>query len=76
VKVFQKDLDLTFYQFEPELRRHIRTTNHLERLFREFCTKSDEIGAFPHETICRTIFFLVMERNHVKHDRKFVAKNL
>jgi len=29
--------------------RHVRTTNHLERLFREFRTKSDEIGAFPHE---------------------------
>jgi putative transposase len=49
VRTFLKDIELTFtfYQFEPNLHHHIRTTNHLERLFREFCTKSDEIGAFP-----------------------------
>jgi transposase-like protein len=77
VQVFQRDLDLTltFYQFAPDLHRHIRTTNHLERLFREFRTKSDEIGAFPHETSCLTVFFLVIERDHAKHDRKPVAKN-
>ncbi|NKB18608.1 MAG: IS256 family transposase, partial [Pseudanabaena sp. CRU_2_10] len=41
------ELTFTFYQFDSSLHRHIRTTNHLERLFREFRTKSDEIGAFP-----------------------------
>jgi putative transposase len=77
IQVFQKDIELTFtfYQFETQLQRHIRTTNHLERLFREFRTKSDEIGAFPHETSCLTVFFLVMERDHAKHDRKAMAKN-
>nr|WP_073075333.1 transposase [Phormidesmis priestleyi] len=77
VQVFQRDFDLTltFYQFDRTLHRHIRTTNHLERLFREFRTKSDEIGAFPHETSCLTVFFLVIERDHAKHDRKSVAKN-
>jgi transposase-like protein len=77
VEVFQRDIELTFtfYQFDQSLHRHIRTTNHLERLFREFRTKSDEIGAFPHETSCLTVFFLVMERDHAKHDRKSVAKN-
>jgi putative transposase len=77
VQVFQRDLDLTFtfYHFDPSLHRHIRTTNHLERLFREFRTKSDEIGAFPYETSCLTVFFLVIERDHAKHDRKSVAKN-
>lgn len=77
VQVFQRDLELTFtfYQFDRSLRHHIRTTNHLERLFREFRTKSDEIGAFPHETSCLTVFFLVIERDHAKHDRKSVAKN-
>jgi putative transposase len=77
VQVFQRDLDLTltFYQFDADLHRHIRTTNHLERLFREFRTKSDEIGAFPHETSCLTVFFLVIERDHAKHARKSVAKN-
>lgn len=77
VQVFQRDfeLTLTFYQFDCLLHRHIRTTNHLERLFREFRTKSDEIGAFPYETSCLTVFFLVIERDHAKHDRKSVAKN-
>lgn len=77
VQIFQRDLDLTltFYQFAPDLHDHIRTTNRLERLFREFRTKSDEIGAFPNETSCLTVFFLVMERDHAKHDRKTLAKN-
>ena len=49
VRTFIKDVQLTFsfYRFDSDLFHHIRTTNHLERLFREFCTKSDEIGAFP-----------------------------
>lgn len=77
IQAFQKDIELTltFYQFDEKLHRHIRTTNRLERLFREFRTKSDEIGAFPHETSCLTVFFLVIERDHAKHDRKTVAKN-
>jgi putative transposase len=72
VRTFLKDseLTLTFYQFVPELHHHIRTTNHLERLFREFRTKSDEIGAFPNETSCLTVFCLVVERDHAKHDRR------
>jgi putative transposase len=64
------ELTLSFYQFESNLHHHIRTTNHLERLFREFRTKSDEIGAFPNETSCLTIFYLVVERDHAKHDRR------
>jgi Transposase, Mutator family len=50
----------TFYQLDENLHRHVRTTNHLERLFREFRTKSDEIGAFPHETSCLTVFFSLL----------------
>jgi putative transposase len=71
VRTFLKDIELTFtfYKFNPELHHHIRTTNHLERLFREFRTKSDEIGAFPNETSCLTVFCLVVERDHAKHDR-------
>jgi putative transposase len=77
VRTFLKDseLTLTFYQFPPELRTHIRTTNHLERLFREFRAKSDEIGAFPNETSCLTVFCMVVERDHAKHDRKSSANN-
>lgn len=66
----------TFYDFGKELHRHIRTTNHLERFFREFRTKSDEIGAFPNEDSCLTLFFWVMLRDHAKHDRLSMANNL
>jgi putative transposase len=72
VRTFLQDseLTLTYYQFDSDLHQHIRTTNHLERLFREFRTKSDEIGAFPNETSCLTVFCLVVERDHAKHDRR------
>ena len=57
VRTFMNDriLTLTFCQFGQCLHKHIRTTNHLERLFREFRTKSDEIGVFPNETSCLTV---------------------
>jgi len=76
VRIFTRDINLcfTFYQFNSSLHSHIRTTNHLERLFREFRTKTDEIGAFPHETCCLTLFFLVYQRDHAKHNRSFLAK--
>ncbi|MFN8780601.1 MAG: transposase [Pseudanabaena sp.] len=77
VRTFTKDVQLTFsfYQFDSDLHHHIRTTNHLDRLFREFRTKSDEIGAFPNETSCLTLFWLFVERDHAKHDRRSSANN-
>jgi len=65
----------SFYDFDKELHGHIRTTNHLERFFREFRNKADEIGAFPNETSCLTLFSLVMLRDHAKHDRWVAANN-
>ena len=65
----------TFYQFDARLHIRIRTTNLLERFFREFRAKTDEIGAFPNETSCLTVFALVVERDHAKHNRLPVAKN-
>jgi len=61
-----------FYQFDTSLHTRIRTTNLLERVFREFRTKADEIGAFPNETSCLTVFFLVVQRDHAKHGRPFM----
>ena len=77
VQTFQRDIELTFsfYQFAPELHPRIRTSNLLERLFEEFRRKSDEIGAFPNEQSCLTLFFLVVQRDHAKHNRSMVAKN-
>lgn len=53
----------------------LRTTNYLERLFREFRTKSDKIGTFSNETSCLTVFWLVVELDHAKHDRRSSANN-
>lgn len=63
-----------FYHFDPALHVLIHSTNLLERFFREFRTKSDEIGSFPNEDSCLTIFYLVMVRDHTKHQRLTFAK--
>lgn len=63
-----------FYEFDKTLHPLIHSTNLLERFFREFRAKSDEIGSFPNETSCLTIFHLVMVRDHAKHNRLVFAK--
>jgi len=77
VQTFKRNIELTFsfYQFDELLYPRIRTSNLIERLFEEFRRKSDEIGAFPNEQSCLTIFFLVVQRDHAKHDRSIMAKN-
>jgi transposase-like protein len=64
----------TFYQFDIALHALVRSTNLLERFFREFRTKSDEIGAFPNELTCLTVFHLIVTRDHAKHDRGATAQ--
>lgn len=68
------ELCLNFYAFDQKLHHLIRSTNLLERFFREFRTKADEIGAFPNETSCLTVFHLIVLRDHAKHDRGPLAK--
>jgi transposase-like protein len=76
VRLLTKDVEacLTFYQFDQALHRLIRSTNLLERFFREFRTKSDEIGAFPNDISCLVIFHLIVIRDDAKHDRGHTAK--
>ncbi|HBY96773.1 MAG TPA: transposase [Chloroflexi bacterium] len=59
----------TCYHLDPALQPLVRSTNLLERFFREFRTKADQIGAFPNEVSCLTVFHLVIVREHAKHDR-------
>src|SRR6266545_1561752 len=68
------ELSLTFYQFDVSLHALVRSTNLLERFFRAFRTKADEIGAFPNELTCLTVFHLIIVRDHAKHDRGKVAQ--
>lgn len=76
VRLLTKDIDacLTFYQFDQSLHRLVRSTNLLERFFREFRTKSDEIGAFPNDMSCLVVFHLIVIRDDAKHDRGHTAK--
>jgi transposase-like protein len=76
VRLLTKDGDacLTFYQFDQPLHRLTRSTNLLERFFREFRTKSDEIGAFPNDVSCQVVFHLIVIRDDAKHDRGHTAK--
>lgn len=76
VRLLTKDIDLslTFYQFDGSLHALIRSTNLLERFFREFRTKADEVGSFPNELTCLTVFHLIVVRDHAKHDRGKVAQ--
>ena len=76
VRLLTKNVDasLTFYQFDYLLHPLIRSTNLLERFFREFRTKSDEIGAFPNDISCLVVFHLIVIRDDAKHDRGHTAK--
>jgi len=76
VKTFKHGLKrcFTFYQFEQALHPLVRSTNLIERFFREFRSRADEIGAFPNQTSCLLVFHLVLLREHAKHDRLDFAK--
>src|SRR5215216_514711 len=76
VRLLNKDVDtcLTFYQCDQTLHALIRSTNLLERFFREFRTKADEIGAFPNDLSCLVVFHLIVIRDDAKHDRGRTAK--
>ena len=71
VRKLSHDIDrcFTFYQVELDLHHLVRSTNVLERFFREFRTKTDEIGAFPNEQSCLVVFHLIVTRDDAKHDR-------
>ena len=43
-----------------------RSISLFERFFREFRAKADEIGAFPNETSCLTVFHLGLVRERAK----------
>lgn len=65
---------LVFYDFPDTWHVHIRTTNHLERFFREFRTRADEFGAFSDELSCLTIFWALAKRYQAKNWPSSMAK--
>ncbi|MGF1603873.1 MAG: hypothetical protein ACFCU8_17975 [Thermosynechococcaceae cyanobacterium] len=50
-------------------------TNIVAIFFREFRAKTDEIGAFPNKGRCLTVFFLMVQRDHAKHQRLKTVAN-
>ncbi len=66
VKCMEKDLYhcLHYYSFPKELWKKIRTTNMLERDFREVRRRTRPMGFFPHEASCQRIFYGVTNGIH------------
>jgi putative transposase len=69
VRCFIKDFDLTLtYRRVPFPQpRLIRTTNLLERFFREFRRRADELGCFGSPAQAETLLYLIMQREKAKH---------
>lgn len=56
---------LTCYSFPQVMHRSIRTTNAIERFFRNVRQRTDQIETFTTETSCLTIVWAVMQGIHV-----------
>jgi len=69
VRCFVQDFDLTLnYLRVPFPRKNlIRTTNLLERFFREFRTRTAEMGCFGSPAQAETWFYLIWKREQAKH---------
>ena len=61
VKCLERDLDtlLTFFDFPTEMREHIRTTNYIERSFKEVRRRTRSISCFANAESCERIMYAV-----------------
>jgi len=71
VRCLEKDLEslLTFYEFPVKMRPHIRTTNMIERSFREVRRRTRPIGCFNNRDSCERIIYAVMIYQNAKWER-------
>ena len=62
-RLLEKDLDtlLTFFDFPAEMREHIRTTNFIERSFKEVRRRTRPIGCFNNAESCERIMYAVFD---------------
>jgi transposase-like protein len=69
VRRFLKDFNLTLNYLRVPFphKQMISTTNLLERFFREFRSRSDEIGCFASQAQAETLFYLILQREKAKH---------
>jgi putative transposase len=57
---------LTFYRFPEHHWKNIRSTNALERAFKEVRRRTNVIGRFPTETAALAVVFGILEEEHLK----------
>lgn len=71
VRCLEKDLEslLTFYYFPAQMRRHIRTTNMIERSFKEVRRRTRPIGCFNNKESCERIIYAVMIYHNARWER-------
>jgi len=69
VRCFVKDFDLTLNYLRVPFphKKLIRTTNLLERFFRQFRNRADEIGCFGSLAQAETLLYLILQREKAKH---------
>ena len=67
-EVFAKHLEecLTFYRFPERHWKHIRTSNVIERAFKEVKRRTRVVGRFPNETSALVMVFSLLEEEKVK----------
>ena len=68
VETLTKHLEecLTFYRFPEHHWKHIRTSNVIERAFKEVKRRTKVIGRFPNETSALTMVFSILEEKRLK----------
>jgi putative transposase len=71
VKCLERDLDtlLTCFDFPVELREHIRTTNFIERSFKEVRRRTRSISCFANAESCERIMYAVFIYLNAKWER-------
>jgi len=57
---------LTFYRFPERHWKHIRTSNVIERVFKEVKRRTRVVGRFPNETSALVMVFSLLEEERVK----------
>jgi putative transposase len=72
VRCLERDLDtlLTFFDFPAEMREHIRTTNYIERSFKEVRRRTRPISCFANAESCERIMYAVFVYLNSKWERK------
>jgi transposase-like protein len=57
---------LTFYRFPQQHWKRLRTSNVIERAFREVRRRTDVVGRFPGETAALTLIWATLEQDRMK----------